>query len=332
MVESIYCYISRDSAMKKVLFLVNPVSGGVGGRRIKERILSELQGMLPRNQYSVEDTKVDCAQQARDACPEYETVVAIGGDGTLHQVVQGIADVEQRPKVGIIPIGTGNDLAASLGIVDFFKSYGLHALLELILKGKTIPLDVITLNGTYVFTNYFGMGNDAKISNDFNKLRLTRFFPKESSVSINKIFYSILGLGGGFYRIPFDIELRYRKEQCLTETMKVPRGVNEVLITNLKSYAGGACVSSKSSMDDGKFEVTIITNAWQWLVLHLTRFLKRPLDNCYPKLVQFQTDVLEIAFQGTTFYQIDGEVLGGLPEGRKHLIFQTALPLAMVVP
>jgi diacylglycerol kinase family enzyme len=85
-------------------------------------------------------------------------------------------------------------------------------------------------------------------------------------------------------------------------------------------------------MDDGKFEVTIITNAWQWLVLHLTRFLKRPLDNCYPKLVQFQTDMLEIIFNGDSFYQIDGEILGGFSEGGKHLIFQTASLLAMVVP
>ena len=119
--------------MKKALFLINAVTGRPAGKTIKESIVSELKGVLARDHYDTVFTEANIVGQIRNIAHDYETVVVVGGDGTMHQVVQGIVGLKNKPKAGIIPTGTGNDLARSLGILSFFKSHGLHALLELIL-------------------------------------------------------------------------------------------------------------------------------------------------------------------------------------------------------
>ncbi|NOQ86098.1 MAG: hypothetical protein GQ554_04360 [Deltaproteobacteria bacterium] len=318
--------------MKKALFLVNAVSGRPAGKKIKENIIAELNGVLARDNYDIVFTEANIAGQIKNVSPDYETVVVVGGDGTIHQVVQGIVGLKSKPKVGIIPTGTGNDLARSLGILSFFKSHGLRALLELILEGKTINIDIISLGDKYLFTNYFGIGNDAKISNYFNRIRLRPFFPNGYPLIFNKVLYGVLGLTNGFYTIPFDVELKYRKEQSITKELTVPSGICGIIITNIKTYAGGDLLSSKCIMDDGKFEVTIISSIWQWLTLHVTRFLRKPLNVFCPKMIQFQTDKLEMVFTGNTFFQIDGETLDSFPEERKRLMVRVESHMEMIVP
>lgn len=318
--------------MKKALFLVNAVSGRQAGKKIKESIISELNGVLARDNYDIVFTEMNIAGQIKNVSPDYETVVVVGGDGTIHQVVQGIAGLENKPKVGIIPTGTGNDLARSLGILSLFKSHGLRALLELILEGKTINIDIISLNGKYFFANYFGVGNDAKISNCFNRIRLRPYFTNGFPIIFNKVLYGFLSLTNGFYRIPFDVELKYRKEKSITKSLTVPSGICGIIITNIKTYAGGDLLSSKCMMDDGKFEVSVISSIWQWLMLHVTRFPRKPLNIFCSKLIQFQTDKLEMAFTGNTFFQIDGETLDSFPEGKKRLMVRIESHIEMIVP
>jgi len=184
----------------------------------------------------------------------------------------------------------------------------------------------------YLFANYFGIGNDAKISNYFNRVRLSPYFPSGFTIVFSNVLYGVLGLMNGFYRIPFDIEMKYRKEQSTTETLTVPSGVCGIILTNVKTYAGGDLLSSKCMMDDGKFEVTIISSMWQWLMMHVTRFLRKPLNILCSKMIQFQTDRLEMAFTGNTFYQIDGETLDSLPEGENRLIVRAESHMEMIAP
>lgn len=318
--------------MKKVLFLVNAVSGRPSGKTIQERIVSELNGMRVRDHCDTVFTDVTIAEQVKNLSACYETVVVVGGDGTIHQAVQGIVGLENKPKLGIIPTGTGNDLARSLGIFSFFKSHGLRALLELILEGKTTTIDVVGLGGRHLFINYFGMGNDARISNRFNRIRFRPYFPNGTPILFHKVLYGVLGLTKGFYRIPFDVELTYRDGSFATNTLALSGGVCEIVMTNVKTYAGGDLLSSRCRMDDGKFEVTVVSNIRQWLMLHATRLFKKPLDGFCSRLIQFQTDELEIAFKGDTFYQIDGETLDGLPAGKKHWMVRVESRIDMIVP
>lgn len=318
--------------MKKVLFLINPVSGKLAGRSLKECIISELSGVLECDSLDIEYSAKDIENQCNDYLSNYEIVVVAGGDGTISQVVKVIAHLENKPKLGIIPIGTGNDLANSLGVLHIYKSHGLAALLKIILRCKVVKLDILSLDNNLIFTNYLGIGSDAKISGDFNRLRYMPVFRNICSCISNKGFYGLLVLKNILYRIPFDIEVSYENEYATTEAITINKGLCEILITNTKVYAGGVELSSKCRMDDGKFEVTVIRGIREWIQMFFALLFKKPLDTISTNLMQFQTDRLELKFTGDTFYQVDGEKYDGFSKGEKKLSVNMISSCEMIVP
>ncbi len=318
--------------MKKVLFLINPVSGKQVGQGLKDSIISELDGKLDRGSYDIEYSARDIEKQCKNLLSNYEIVVVAGGDGTISQIVKVIAGLEKKPKLGIIPIGTGNDLANSVGILHLYKSQGLGALLKVILKCNIAKIDILSLDNSFIFTNYLGIGSDAKISCDFNRLRHKPVFRKICKCISNKAFYCLLILKNIFYRIPFDINIGYQNELSETETITINRGLCEILITNTKMYAGGVEISSKCKMDDGRFEVTVIRGILEWIQLFFALLFHKPLDTISQNIMQFQTDRLELNFTGDTFCQIDGEKYDSFAKGEKRLLVNVVASCEMIVP
>jgi YegS/Rv2252/BmrU family lipid kinase len=303
--------------MKKILFLINPVSGKLVGQSLNDCIISELSGVIERDHYDIEYSEKDIERQCKNLLSKYEIVVVAGGDGTISQVVKIITHLEKKPKLGIIPIGSGNDLANSVGILHLYKSQGLGALLKMILKRKIAKLDILSLDNNFLFTNYLGIGSDAKISVDFNRLRHKPVFRKICRCISNKAFYGLLILKNIFYRVPFDINISYQNEHSKTESITINKGLCEILITNTKVYAGGVELSSSCRMDDGKFEVTVIRGMWEWTHLFFALLLKKPLDTITQNLMQFQTDRLELHFTGDTFCHVDGDKYDSFSKGEK---------------
>ena len=105
-----------------------------------------------------------------------------------------------------------------------------------------------------------------------------------------------------------------------TESITIKKGLCEILITNTEIYAGGVEISSKCRMDDGKFEVTVIRDMWEWIHLLLALLCKKPIDTMTQNLIQFQTDRLELKFTGDAFCQIDGEKYDRPCRGEKRLL------------
>nr|WP_042196588.1 diacylglycerol kinase family protein [Paenibacillus camerounensis] len=103
--------------MEQAMIIVNPTSGkeeGTGYVRMAQEIL-EGQGYV----ITVKETQQegDAARFSTAACEEgYGMVVSIGGDGTLHEVINGLTGRQQCPKLGIIPLGTVNDFARAIGL------------------------------------------------------------------------------------------------------------------------------------------------------------------------------------------------------------------------
>ena len=318
--------------MKKILFLINPVSGKLVGQSLNVCIISELSGVIERDHYDIEYSEKDIERQCKNLLSKYEIVVVASGDGTISQVVKVIARLEKKPKLGIIPIGTGNDLANSIGVLHVYKSQGLGALLRMILKCKIAKLDILSLDNNFLFTNYLGIGSDAKISVDFNRLRHKQVFRKICRCISNKAFYGLLILKNIFYRVPFDVEISYQNEHSKTESITINKGLCEILITNTKVYAGGVELSSSCRMDDGKFEVTVIRGMWEWIHLFFALLLKKPLDTITQNLMQFQTDRLELNFTGDTFCQVDGDKYENFSKGEKKLLVTIVSSCEMIVP
>lgn len=136
-----------------MLFIVNPISGK--GR--KKRIISSLM----KAGYDVVCTEYAGHAEILARETSAQTVIAVGGDGTVNEVARGL--VGTGKTLGIIPCGSGDGLARHLGI-----SHILSQALKTIKAGKTSPLDAGTIDGR-LFFSVCGVGFDAVVSERFAK-------------------------------------------------------------------------------------------------------------------------------------------------------------------
>lgn len=108
-------------------YIVNPAAGGARINKIQERLQERLKRLGIFGEFVKSTGPDDVAKLARLGIEKgYKTIVAVGGDGTINEVMNVILD---QPKIalGIIPTGTTNDLAYALGINDWYSATGILA-------------------------------------------------------------------------------------------------------------------------------------------------------------------------------------------------------------
>lgn len=95
----------------------------------------------------------DASEFASNACGVYDVIVVAGGDGTMNEIINGIAGKPNRPQIGYIPTGTTNDLARSLNIPRNIKKA-----VKVILKGNGFKHDIFKVNEKYgIYVSAFGL-------------------------------------------------------------------------------------------------------------------------------------------------------------------------------
>lgn len=145
----------------KTIVIMNPWANRGGAD--KHRAL--LQSLCLDNQLDLLYTEKagDARRMAHNAVSDgYEVVAAAGGDGTVHEVVNGLVDAGGGAALGVVPIGSGNDLAFALGIPKPPREA-----ISRLLQGKPTPIDLARItdnNGrTRVVDNNIGIGLDAQV-------------------------------------------------------------------------------------------------------------------------------------------------------------------------
>lgn len=136
-------YISAHpiSDFGRTLIIANPTAQSGGAGSVAEQLKRFLQLYL-HDTGAFELVKTEYPRHATElarAAASYDSVIALGGDGVIHEVVNGLMDIEQseRPALGIVPVGSGNDFAQTLGISDFSGRE-----LSDLLRCKRIPFDI----------------------------------------------------------------------------------------------------------------------------------------------------------------------------------------------
>lgn len=287
---------------------------------LAEKIAAQLQGRASTHDHDIIFTTPDVTEQARSLAPQYKTVVAVGGDGTLNRVARAIVGLSERPHLGVIPLGTGNDCARALGLLTARKQGGLSAMIDLILAGSTRPVDVFTLGEQHMFISYAGFGRDAAIATTFDRLRRKAPYRSLCACGCSKLLYFLLGLACAGKRCAPGFELCYQTDDGSSETLRFQHSLCQLLISNIDSYGGGACVSSETRMEDGMLEVAIMPGNARWILLHLSRLIGRPYDKLAPQGAVIQTGELSLlcpADAGPA--QIDGETISIEPGERLNI-------------
>ena len=295
------------------------------------QIASEMQGRMPAQEYDIIFTTPAVTSQARTLAPQYETVIAAGGDGTLNQIARGLLESGTTPRMGIIPLGTGNDFARSLGLLTVLKHQGLGGLIDLFLSGSTRPIDIFTLGEQHMFISYAGFGRDAAIAATFDRLRSRTPFRQLCTCGGGKFLYLLLPLICARQKCAPGLELSYQKTDGSTAILQFQHPLCQLLISNINSYGGGTRISSTSCMDDGQLEITIMRKNSRWLLLHLSRFTGRAYDELAPAEAVIRTRELSLCLTGSVPAQIDGETVAIEP-GKKLTILKTAQLMMLTAP
>ena len=103
--------------MKKALLIINPTSGGEKALTYKGKLERKAGQYFDHVETKITKKAKDATEFARQASEEgYEAVFAFGGDGTVNEVISGLAERDYIPKLAIIPGGTGNLITKFLGI------------------------------------------------------------------------------------------------------------------------------------------------------------------------------------------------------------------------
>jgi YegS/Rv2252/BmrU family lipid kinase len=108
-------------------YIVNPAAGGAKINRIQDRLKDRLKRLGIMGEFVKSTGPEDVAKLARIGIDKgFKTIVAVGGDGTINEVMNAILD-NDRVALGIIPTGTTNDLASALGINDWYSATAILA-------------------------------------------------------------------------------------------------------------------------------------------------------------------------------------------------------------
>lgn len=214
------------------------------------------------------------------------TVVAAGGDGTLHLVANALAGT--RLRLAVLPMGTANDFARALGIPS-----NLTAAAALAARGHGRPIDLGRVNGRY-FLNAAHLGLGAEAARHANE-RLKRW--------LGPLAYVLAALGAWRDAAPLDLALRADGQ---TAVMKA----SQVLIANGRYFGGGNLAGHDATLEDGLLDVQLLAPSLPARALpRLAGALRHGDLGGQPEAIAFRTTRLDVVLGHDEPVNLDGEIL-----------------------
>ena len=241
---------------QKICFIVNPASG-VGRKQYLKTYIDRYLD-TQRYDYTIRHTKAPqhATALARSAVQEgAAVVVAVGGDGSVNEVVAGL--IGSPVALAVLPLGSGNAFATHIGI-----SRRLKAAFSVINTQKTMLSDVAWVNKRpYVATS--GVGFAAYIANQI-KGKEWRGLLRYTLIALQ----AALSYESKTYRIQLDQNPVWLTRKCLV-----------VEVSNGKYYGYNLAIAPQADITDGRLDITLILDRprWQYIV-NLWRMLAQNLD------------------------------------------------------
>lgn len=270
----------------KILFVVNPISGGKAKTEVK-RLIQNWCSQHQVNGRIIETTGENDAALISEYLQVFApvTVVACGGDGTLNLVAQQLLGTSIN--LGILPLGSANGLATELCIPD-----NVPKALDVLESGHTVHLDVLLVNEQHHCLHLADIGYNARLIQEF-----------ESDAHRGKwgYFKSFLRVVQNRPLAKFRIKIGGRQYEH--------RGVMATF-ANARSYGTGAVVNPNGKPDDGKFETCIFMPWPRWHIIWMSiLFFIGQIDKSkYVKILS--GDHVKINTDRPLPLQVDGELIG----------------------
>jgi diacylglycerol kinase (ATP) len=294
--------------MKRARLIYNPSSG----RELVKRQLPYILDKLEKAGYEA-SCHLTCADEgdatraARTAVRrEFDLVIAAGGDGTIYEVINGMAEHPHRPKLGIIPTGTTNDFARALGVPRTIEKAT-----EVLCKGHEIPVDIGRVNDKY-FVNIAGAGKLTELTYDV---------PSKLKTMLGQLAYYLKGMELLPSIRPTSVSIEYDGKLFEGEVMMF-------LVANTNSVGGFEKLAPKSCYNDGMFDLVILkkTNLAEFIRIATLAIRGEHIND--PNIIYTKANRIKVNTDEKMQLNLDGEYGGMLPGEfvNLHHHFQIIVP------
>lgn len=272
----------------KVLAVVNPAAGAGRALRWFHRIRANLKASAA--EFIVSQSVEHLRAVAREALKAgYDTIVGCGGDGTLHHLASVLAGTAVR--LGIVPLGRGNDVALSLGIPrDPRRAW------ERVFSGGERRIDLARV-GARFFASVAGIGLDAEVA---RRAQETSPLWRGTTAYLAAILKTL-------------VTFRPRRVRLRLDGEVLEREVTLVAVANGSSYGGGITIAPQARMDDGWLDVCIIGKASKPRLLSLLPSAYRGQPLHQPFVEYYRARRIDVTADDALDIYGDGEYLQSLP-------------------
>lgn len=286
--------------------LINPISGRGKGRKLAESLRSHLRELGVACELHYTRAPLEAIDIVHALADHHDRILVAGGDGTWCEAVNGAMLSSQRPVLGLIPIGTGNDFAKMLGYGNNW-----HDACQTIARGETRPVDIgrcrygsstepvaeahghDTEDTCRFFANGAGIGFDAQVSREAQRIRYLR--------------------GNGVYLLAVarTLLLNYATPHV---TIEHDHGTLQQTITliaaaNGRCYGGAFQIAPDARIDDGYLELVCARGMGRMRILGLLPKVLRGHHIDSPGVTTLRTRRVVISSEVPLPVHLDGEVL-----------------------
>jgi len=303
--------------LRKVKLILNPMADMGNAWKVARDLRSIVQEFKGDISWSGTVYPSHAQELAKQAAEEgCDMVIALGGDGTVHEVINGLMQVAEnkRPVLGVVPIGSGNDFAYSIGIPK-----SPDAALALALDAQNVAaIDMGLLreeNGRQeYFDNTLGMGFDSVVTIRSHKLPILRGFVMYLAAVIQTIL-----LNHNPIRIKYETDQATWEQDALMTT-----------ICNGPREGGGFMISPDSKNDDGEMQFLTVQKVSRLMMFRLVpEFMKGThLRFKQTRLSSFKK--LHMTASSPLYIHADGEIFSSFGSNVRDITVEV-LPKALKV-
>jgi len=283
---------------QKWFVIINPTSGNGKSKKIWPAIYNELNNNKFDFKFSFTQYSNHSTILIQDYLLKgYTNFISVGGDGTLHNIVNGIFQLNSTNlkdiKIGVIPIGTGNDWVKTYNISTDFKKAIQTIKHEHTIQQDIGKIELANQKYPYYFNNLAGIGFDGYVVNKVNKYKYLGFlaYLTGALVSLTKFRKN-------------DLKINFNSVEL--------KGKSLMFLFGICKYSGGGMrLTNNVKVRDGMFDISYIQHIDLWIViLNIFNLFNGKITN-HEAIKTFKSNKIEVKILSDhkAYIQADGELI-----------------------
>ncbi len=286
---------------RRVLYVVNPVAGAGQGRSRWSGFQDRFRGRIPVGSGVFTQRPGDAVGLSQDAAAHYDLIVAVGGDGTIREVAEGVLGVGlgDRVELAVVPIGTGNDFARSLGVSS------LETACQALETAQACRKDILRVTCTTAG------GEVVRHALSFAAVGIIGELLKRTTPRVKRCFGHRLSYPWALIQALWAYRAREMTVSCADR-----RWAGRFLfagVSNTETAGGGMKLAPGAQTDDGRLNVNLIEDLGRFQAMFQIGRLYSGTHTSHPSVRYFSASELSVESRPPMEVAVDGDLIGASP-------------------